>query len=212
MSETLISKKDLLEVAQISYGQLYRWKRKKLIPDDWFIRKSTFTGQETFFPKEKILPRIEKIKYYKEDLSLNELASMFSPSPQEIEVSWNNVLHNQLLHDTTLQLFVTDLNEKAAFPMVVFMSIVDQALHKGLINRAEAKELFNILERYGTHFEDNPGEVMVLRKLGVTTFLILPAMTPVFFDDMQNIVTKYSIQEEMEKVSEQLIKGGKENE
>lgn len=51
MEEDLISKKDLLELTGISYGQLYRWKRKQLIPEEWFIRKSTFTGQETFFRK-----------------------------------------------------------------------------------------------------------------------------------------------------------------
>lgn len=49
MEEQLISKKELLERTSISYGQLYRWKRKNLIPEEWFIRKSTFTGQETFF-------------------------------------------------------------------------------------------------------------------------------------------------------------------
>ena len=31
MEEKLISKKDLLELTGISYGQLYRWKRKKII-------------------------------------------------------------------------------------------------------------------------------------------------------------------------------------
>ena len=43
----LISKKDLLARTGISYGQLYRWKRQNLIPEEWFIKKSTFTGQET---------------------------------------------------------------------------------------------------------------------------------------------------------------------
>ena len=51
-----------------------------LIPEEWFIRKSTFTGQETFFPKEKILERIDKIQTMKENLSLDELADMFSPN------------------------------------------------------------------------------------------------------------------------------------
>lgn len=48
MDPNLISKKELLELTGISYGQLYRWKRKNLIPEDWFIRRATFTGQETF--------------------------------------------------------------------------------------------------------------------------------------------------------------------
>lgn len=79
MSEELISKKELLELKNITYGQLYRWKRKNLIPEDWFIRKSTFTGQETFFLKEKILQRIDRIINMKEDLSLTNLADVFSP-------------------------------------------------------------------------------------------------------------------------------------
>mgnify|MGYP002678877869 FL=1 len=59
--DELISKKDLLETAKISYGQLYRWKRMDLIPEEWFIKKATPTGQETFFVRDKILERIELI-------------------------------------------------------------------------------------------------------------------------------------------------------
>ena len=58
--EKLLSKKEVLEKMGISYGQLYRWKRKGLIPETWFIRRSTFTGQETFFPQEKIIARISE--------------------------------------------------------------------------------------------------------------------------------------------------------
>ena len=50
----LISKKELLQQTGISYGQLYRWKREKLIPEEWFIKQSSYTGQETFFPREQI--------------------------------------------------------------------------------------------------------------------------------------------------------------
>lgn len=78
MSEELISKKDLLELMNISYGQLYRWKRKKLIPEEWFIKKSVVTGQETFFPKDRIIERINKIIELKEELSLDDLANKFT--------------------------------------------------------------------------------------------------------------------------------------
>ncbi|UCF10325.1 MAG: DUF4004 family protein [Candidatus Bipolaricaulota bacterium] len=72
----LISKKDVLQETGISYGQLYRWKRKGLIPEGWFTRRSTFTGQETFFPREKILERIEQILHLKEDHPLDDLAEL----------------------------------------------------------------------------------------------------------------------------------------
>jgi hypothetical protein len=79
MEEKLISKKEILNSTGISYGQFYRWKRKGLIPDKWLIHKSTRTGQESFLPEDKILPRIEKIKELKEDNTLREIADLLSP-------------------------------------------------------------------------------------------------------------------------------------
>jgi len=78
MGEELISKKDLLERYGISYGALYRWKRKGLIPEEWFLKKATVTGQETFFPKELICERVELIQSQKDDFSLDELSEQFS--------------------------------------------------------------------------------------------------------------------------------------
>lgn len=74
----LISKKELLQRTGISYGQLYRWKRERLIPEEWFIKRSSFTGQETFFPAEQILPRVEAILQNKDRYSLGELSRMLS--------------------------------------------------------------------------------------------------------------------------------------
>lgn len=61
MDSELISKKELLQLFGISYGALYRYKRMGLIPEAWFIRRSTSTGQETFFYRSQILPRMEQI-------------------------------------------------------------------------------------------------------------------------------------------------------
>lgn len=77
MEQELISKKELLEIYEISYGALYRWKRKGLIPEEWFIKKSTVTGQETFFPRQLICERMELIKKQKDDVSLEELSRQF---------------------------------------------------------------------------------------------------------------------------------------
>lgn len=77
MEQELISKKELLQRYGISYGALYRWKRKGLIPEEWFIKKATVTGQETFFPKKLICQRVELIQDQKEDTSLDELSKRF---------------------------------------------------------------------------------------------------------------------------------------
>lgn len=88
IEEGLISKKDLLQKYDISYGALYRWKRKGLIPDDWFIKRSTVTGQETFFPEKLICQRMELIQSLKDEYSLDELSLRFSGEAG----SWNIVL------------------------------------------------------------------------------------------------------------------------
>ena len=75
MEERLISKKELLARYGISYGALYRWKRMGLIPEEWFIKKSTGTGQETFFLEDVITRRIDQIIAAKDVTSLQALAS-----------------------------------------------------------------------------------------------------------------------------------------
>ena len=83
--EHLISKKKLLEKYGISYGALYRWKRKGLIPDEWFIKKSAVTGQETFFPEKLVCERIETIQSMKDDILLDELAKNISGEEKKNE-------------------------------------------------------------------------------------------------------------------------------
>ena len=83
MEQELISKKELLERYGISYGALYRWKRKGLIPEDWFIKKATVTGQETFFPEALICQRVEMIQSQKDDFSLDDLAKQLNQADKK---------------------------------------------------------------------------------------------------------------------------------
>ena len=50
MEQELLSKKELLERYGISYGALYRWKRKGLIPEDWFIKNPPSRDRKPFSP------------------------------------------------------------------------------------------------------------------------------------------------------------------
>ncbi|MDR3037658.1 MAG: YhbD family protein [Coriobacteriales bacterium] len=68
-----ISKKELLEQTGISYGQLYRWKREGLLPEEWFVKRSAFTGQETYFPRDRMLGRVRAILAMKDSCSLDEI-------------------------------------------------------------------------------------------------------------------------------------------
>lgn len=72
----LISKRELLEITGISYGQLYRWKREGLIPEEWFIKRAAYTGQETFLPRDQAISRISQILSLKDTCSLSEIRDM----------------------------------------------------------------------------------------------------------------------------------------
>lgn len=87
ISLELISKKQLLAETGISYGQLYRWKRERLIPEGWFIKQSSHTGQETFFPKEQMLARVWAILEAKDRYSLEELAKILSPEAVDVPLA-----------------------------------------------------------------------------------------------------------------------------
>ena len=83
MEEKLISKKDLLRRYGISYGALYRWKRMGLIPEEWFIKKATETGQETFFQEDVICERINRIIAARDNSSLQALAAELEGSEEK---------------------------------------------------------------------------------------------------------------------------------
>ena len=87
-----ITKREVLERYQISYGALYRWKRLGLIPEEWFVKRSTVTGQETFFRKDLICPRVELILQRKESISLEQLADELAGRRQEQNVRRQLVL------------------------------------------------------------------------------------------------------------------------
>jgi DNA-binding transcriptional MerR regulator len=85
-SSQYIAKKELLAKTGISYGQLYRWKREGLIPEEWFEKRSSYTGQETFLPRERTLERVKAIQALKDELSLSEIRERLDELQGEAEL------------------------------------------------------------------------------------------------------------------------------
>ncbi|WP_141430893.1 YhbD family protein [Bacillus sp. 03113] len=207
MSGELISKKDLLDLTGISYGQLYRWKRKNLIPEEWFIRKSTFTGQETFFPKEKIFDRIEKIQAMKENLSLDELAGMFSPSVSELQLSQKELIERNIVSETALDFFLENFpqTEELSFEKILHVYILEKLLQSGDINLSEGKLLLQVLMDYYQQVKQKNSMVLFIRKLGVSSCLLVSNTDGLFFDHGTKVVVKMSIMDCMEELKTKLL-------
>lgn len=147
MNEELISKKELLKSTGISYGQLYRWKRKKLIPEEWFIKKSSYTGQETYFPKESILQRIETIMNLKDDISLDELAEMLSNKGLKRKIMREELLERGIVSEKILESYETMFRHQESydFDRVVIISLFNDILNSNKISISETKGMINLI-------------------------------------------------------------------
>ena len=205
--DDIISKKDLLELTDISYGQLYRWKRKGLIPEEWFIRKSTFTGQETFFPKAQVLARIEKIKNMKEDISLDELADVFSPAVDSVSLAANELVKRNIVIPGLLEQYqeFRHNNEPLDFNDILALYILNKLIDSGKINLEEGRLMIEVLNDGMMKFNSEPCELLLMRKLGVFSCLLISPPCKIYPDKGIRIIEKISISTAIEELKVKLI-------
>lgn len=208
MPGELISKKELLELTGISYGQLYRWKRKNLIPEDWFIKKSTFTGQETFFDKDKILERIDKIKSMKDDmdLSLDDIADMFSPQLANIILKKEELIQKNIVSQMSLNIYKSFHNdiEVFTFEKILNIAILEKFLESGSISLDEGKVILQCIEENYSKFKDKQCQAIFLRKFGVGICILTAVPNEIYFDNATNVAAKVNITEIIEMLKSKI--------
>ena len=195
MEQELISKKELLEMTGISYGQLYRWKRKNLIPEDWFIRKSTFTGQETFFPKDRILARVEKIKNMKEDLSLDDLADVFSPDLVQTVLSGMELIERNIVSKMSLEFYIQQkgATDTLPFEKILFLYVLEKLFQAGTISLDEGKMVLELLEEDYPKLAGKQCELLFLRKMGMATCFLTAGNNEVYYESGIRVITRLSL-------------------
>lgn len=208
MEQDLISKKDLLQQTGISYGQLYRWKRKGLISEEWFIRKSTFTGQETFFPRDKILDRVERIRNMKEeDLSLEAIADTFSPAMvADVALSPEEIRSQRLVSDAALDLFMERRAESGPllFGELLAVAVLDRLLSGGEISIEEGRALVETMAGGVVATQGRDYEAVLVRKFGLSTWLLMPTGRDVIFEPAARAVVRLGLTEVAERLKQAL--------
>lgn len=205
--EELISKKDLLVEMDISYGQLYRWKRKKLIPEEWFMKKSTYTGQETFFPREKIMDRIHQILSMKDGASLDDLADKFSSDiPESMVRRREELLSLQILSKEIINLYeeIFKGKEEYNFEDILYMYISEDLLNQGHLSIEDMSRILSMLSDNYETIKDKDPSLSVYRKFGVSVSL-LHKNGEIFYSDQTPIVDNYSIRSAVEKLKLKII-------
>lgn len=208
MEEDLISKKELLDETGISYGQLYRWKRKQLIPEEWFIRKSTFTGQETFFPRERILGRVQHILQKKDDLSLDELAGKLSEplSQHQLILTVAQLRERNIVSNSSLERFGRPDSEgmQLTFEQILNLFAVDLLLSKGELNLEEADRLYLTLGVHTPGFAGKNWELFFVRKMGVSFYLMALSGAELAFDEGVRVVSRLRLADLTEQLKVRL--------
>ncbi|MFD1735061.1 DUF4004 family protein [Bacillus salitolerans] len=195
MDDHLISKKELLEQTGISYGQLYRWKRMEIIPESWFIKKSSFTGQETFFPREKIVERVSKILQLKDDYSLEDLAKFFSPNPSEVELTIDEMLDYKIVDERTVDYFKSMGIEhrKIPFKQMLYMSICELSTKKSLLPLEEVVEKLEFVRDYYDSTGNLASELIGITINGEIVWMLLPLQTPVVVETNANVTVHLNL-------------------
>ncbi|USK33825.1 YhbD family protein [Bacillus sp. F19] len=174
MEQETISKKELLKLTGISYGQLYRWKRKNIIPEDWFIKKSSFTGQETFFPKKKILKRIEAIKDMKDEYSLDDLSAFFSPRPADVALSAAALLKHKVIKSETMTAFKSRfVNERFDFNSILFLTVAEEVVNSKKLEIRQCEELLDFMMKRYKEVENKSSELIAFRKKDVIFWVFI---------------------------------------
>ena len=196
MEAELISKKDLLLAAGISYGQLYRWKRKGLIPEEWFVRKSTFTGQETFFPRDQVLARIEKIKSMKEeDVSLDSIAEAVSTSLGETSLTAEEVAANGVVSAQAVALYreVHPGEAPLGFGELLTAYVLDRLLQTGDVGLDEGRMVVRGLEETYSGCEGKSCDFVLVRKMGLSTCFVVTSSAEIAFESGTKVVARLGL-------------------
>lgn len=202
MHEELISKKDLLIQTGISYGQLYRWKRKNIIPEEWFIKKSVSTGQETFFPKDKILERINKILELKDELSLDELANRFSNNNiDNVSLFRSYIIKENIVNTSILEMFENVMGECDVYDENKLFSLFlyEDLINSGILNINEINNIVLESNDVFAKIESN-NKLLIKRKLGVCFYYMIDKDEELFSDKEAKTIYEISLYKIINKI------------
>ncbi|HWJ03996.1 MAG TPA: DUF4004 family protein [Verrucomicrobiae bacterium] len=206
MQEELLSKKELLQITGISYGQLYRWKRQNLIPETWFIKQSAFTGQETFFPKEKILSRVQEIMNLKDQYSLEELADMFSPETTGKLFKLEEFAKVEALDPVITARFQQTFNKQTfAFKEILFMYVLSKIKANSRVSETDLSDMVHSIQNWLPRLKNISYRFVVCQRQSQTFSLLLQQDAPLYLDHRISELHVYELDELAKDLNVKLI-------
>ncbi len=205
--EELISKKQLLRIAQISYGTLYRWKRMNLIPENWFIHKATDIGQATYFPRTKILARIDRIKELKNELTVEQMQELFSANVKSFKIPLKDFKDLEIVSKLSVTAFCANYPAKDMldFNDVFSMYVVDHLMKLSGFYLEDAKQVLRLLCKYLSVEASKDYQLLLLRKMGVPMTVLVHGEEEILLEDNTEIIACANLVEFEEALKDRLI-------
>jgi len=196
-----ISKAELLRRTGISYGQFYRWKRMGLIPESWFHRRSTFTGQATFLPAEKVLGRIERILALKDDHGLDEIAEMLSPDIARKSYTAQELAAMDWIGERarTLYTALVPADRPHTFEDVLCLTVIEKLLAGGALTDEQVTLAARAVRARLTELGGGGDRMLVLASRDGVPFAALHR-GPCLFDGETHILTRLSLDAVVEQI------------
>lgn len=203
--QDLLSKKELLALTGISYGQLYRWKRQNLIPESWFIKQSSFTGQETFFPRDKILKRVEAILKLKDQHSLDQLAEIFSPELTNKIFSLSPLRQAEVLDQEILKLFAQLLDKESfTFRELLFVYALSEINRRLNLGETWLAGMAATVKNWLSLVKSTDYRILVCRAKGEKFSLLLQEDTAILLDNDSEVLANLKLNELADELHPQL--------
>ena len=205
--EELISKKELLDLTHISYGQLYRWKRMNIIPEGWFIKKSSPTGQETFFRRDKILERIQLILSMKDGTSLEEIAALFNKEQGETVFDIEFIMAKEVISPATKEIFNSlygDIKEVEKKELII-LAVIEKYLLKSMNTLDEIKMLGTMMSESFDKLYKEESKLLLFRKFGISFIVGCHNQDEVIVDSSAVKIIEMDLIKEVSEMSVKLV-------
>jgi DNA-binding transcriptional MerR regulator len=197
-----ISKLELLGTMHITSSQLYSWKRKGLIPKEWFVKKVTRTGQITVFPRKLIVTRIRDILRYKEKYSLDKVEKLISPETTNRRFSLGEILRIKEINPDILDENKTNFTYTEILVLIVLTDFQKKIKATGIVVSELIDILFDVEIRVET-------DTVVIAEYKGEYFSIITVDDNVYIPDSGcRIVCRYNmceVSEEFKKKYESML-------
>lgn len=130
----------------------------------------------------------------KEDLSLDELADMFSPNVASTAVSKSEITGRGIVSPMALQVYTEQMGDAEAFSFekLLHIYVLDRLLQSGDMSLEEGMMLLQLLRDHYGKFEGKDCDLMLVRKMGISTLLLVSSPEEICVDSGTKIVTRLS--------------------